>query len=122
MKEEKKFNVVPAYGSLFVTCQAEQKTKSGIVVNSMQRYLEDQRVLAVGPECPSWIKVDDIVHLDIEHFAKKKYNSNTIQEDINGNSIVDFVFPIEEVNGQEVMFINARDIKWVVQINDEHYN
>jgi hypothetical protein len=121
MKEEKKFNVVPAYGSLFVTCQAAQKTKSGITVNSMQRYLEDQRVIAVGPECPSWIKVDDIIRLDVTHFANMKYQKDSIKVDINGNSVIEYIFPVEEINGQEVMVINARDVRWVVQINDEHY-
>ena len=121
MKEEKKFNVLPAYGSLFVTALRPSATPSGIISNVLLNYLEDQRVITVGPECPSWIKPDDIVRLDVTHFAKKKYESNTLQVDINGNPILDYIFPVEEINGQEVMIISARDIKWVVQINDEHY-
>ena len=122
MKEEKKFNVVPAYGSLFVTAQRATATKSGIITNTLLEFLEDQRVITVGPECPSWVKENDIVRLDITHFEDKKYKSNTLQADINGNPTIKFMFPIEEINGIEVMVINARDIRWVVQINDEHYN
>ena len=122
MKEEKKFNVIPAYGSLFVTAQRPSATKSGIVSNVLLNYLEDQRVLAVGPECPSWIKENDIVRLDVTHFANMKYQKDSIKVDINGNSVVEYTFPVEDINGMEVMVINARDVRWVVQINDEHYN
>ena len=122
MKEEKKFNVVPAYGSLFVTAQRPSATPSGIVSNVLLNYLEDQRVLAVGPECPSWIKENDIVRLDVTHFANMKYQKDSIKVDINGNSVVEYTFPVENINGMEVMVINARDVRWVVQINDEHYN
>ena len=122
MKEEKKFNVVPAYGSLFVTAQRPTATKSGITTSVLLNYLEDQRVITVGPECPSWVKENDIVRLDITHFANMKYQKDSIKVDINGNNIKEYLFPVEEINGQEIMHINARDIKWVVQINDEHYN
>ena len=122
MKEEKKFNVVPAYGSLFVTAQRPTTTKSGITTSVLLNYLEDQRVITVGPECPSWVKENDIVRLDITHFANMKYQKDSIKVDINGNNIKEYLFPVEEINGQEIMHINARDIKWVVQINDEHYN
>ena len=122
MKEEKKFNVVPAYGSLFVTAQRPTATKSGITTSVLLNYLEDQRVITVGPECPSWVKENDIVRLDITHFANMKYQKDSINVDINGNNIKEYLFPVEEINGQEIMHINARDIKWVVQINDEHYN
>jgi hypothetical protein len=121
MKEEKKFNVVPAYGSLFVTAQRPSATKSGIISNVLLDYLEDQRVITVGPECPSWVKENDIVRLDITHFEKLAYQKDSIKVDINGNHVKEYVFPLEEISGQEVMRINARDIKWVVQINDEHY-
>ena len=122
MKEEKKFNVVPAYGSLFVTAQRPSATKSGIISNVLLDYLEDQRVITVGPECPSWIKENDIVRLDVTHFANMKYQKDSIKVDINGNSVVEYTFPVENINGMEVMVINARDVRWVVQINDEHYN
>lgn len=122
MKEEKKFNVIPAYGSLFVTAQRPTATKSGITTSVLLNYLEDQRVITVGPECPSWVKENDIVRLDITHFANMKYQKDSIKVDINGNNIKEYLFPVEEINGQEIMHINARDIKWVVQINDEHYN
>lgn len=123
MKEEKKFNVVPTYGSLFVTALRPSATPSGIVSNVLLNYLEDQRVIAVGPECPSWIKVDDIVRLDVTHFATMRFQKDSIKVDINeGNSVREYVFPVEEIQGQEVMVINARDVRWVVQINDEHYN
>ena len=122
MKEEKKFNVIPAYGSLFVTAQRPTATKSGITTSVLLNYLEDQRVITVGPECPSWVKENDIVRLAITHFANMKYQKDSIKVDINGNNIKEYLFPVEEINGQEIMHINARDIKWVVQINDEHYN
>ncbi len=122
MKEEKKFNVIPAYGSLFVTAQRPTTTKSGITTSVLLNYLEDQRVITVGPECPSWVKENDIVRLDITHFANMKYQKDSIKVDINGNNVKEYLFPVEEINGQEIMHINARDIKWVVQINDEHYN
>ena len=122
MKEEKKFNVVPAYGSLFVTAQRATATKSGIITNTLLEFLEDQRVITIGPECPSWVKENDIVRLDITHFANMKYQKDSIKVDINGNNIKEYLFPVEEINGQEIMHINARDIRWVVQINDEHYN
>jgi hypothetical protein len=122
MKEnDKKFKVIPSFGSLFTTAIRATETKSGIVTNGLLNYLEDQRVLTVGPECPSWIKEDDIVHLDVSHFAKKKYESDCLAKDINGQQVLEYTFPTENIGGVDIMIINPRDILYVTQINEAHY-
>jgi co-chaperonin GroES (HSP10) len=127
--KKNELGVIPVYGNIFVTADKlkTNKTEGGIIVDDVRQTINsNQRVLAVGADCPSYIKEDDIVVLNMDpmtgsRFVQMKYESNSLAKDINGNYIKNYWFPTRTINGREVLLISPRDIEYVIPVNKAHY-
>ena len=78
-----------------------------------------QKVIAVGSTVRD-IKVGDMVMINAEHFAVKRYNKNSIQNDIDNNPVLDYKFnwvTIDSALGepQECLLLNDRDVEYVFE-------
>lgn len=78
-----------------------------------------QKVIAVGSTVRD-IKVGDMVMINAEHFAVKRYNKNSIQNDIDNNPVLDYKFnwvTIDNALGepQECLLLNDRDVEYVFE-------
>lgn len=78
-----------------------------------------QKVIAVGSTVRD-VKVGDMVMINAEHFAVKRYNKNSLQNDIDNNPVLDYKFnwvTIDNALGepQECLLINDRDVEYVFE-------
>lgn len=75
-----------------------------------------QKVIAVGSAVRD-IKVGDQVMINVMNYAVKKYDPNSVKEDMGMNKVVDFRFnwvTIENEEGpKECLLLNDRDVLFV---------
>lgn len=78
-----------------------------------------QRVVAVGSSVRD-IQVGDMVMINVENFALKRYSKDSLQNDIDNNPVLGYHFnwvTIEEEDGkpQECLLLNDRDVLYVFE-------
>lgn len=74
----------------------------------------DQVVLAIGPVVRG-IQVGDVVHINPERYASKKYNENSIKNDLSDmNPVLRYNFPVIEVDGNECLLLSDNDFEYVI--------
>ena len=78
-----------------------------------------QKVLAVGSAVRD-IKVGDMVMINAEHFAIRKFSKDSIQNDLDNNPSLGYKFnwvtiDDEKGNPQECLLLNDRDIEYVFE-------
>lgn len=78
-----------------------------------------QKVIATGPMVRD-INVGDMVMINVDHFAIKKYNKDSIQNDMDNNPSLGYHFnwvtiDDDEGNPQECLLLNDRDIDYAFE-------
>lgn len=78
-----------------------------------------QKVLAIGAAVRD-INVGDMVMINAEHFAIRKFSKDSIQNDLDNNPSLGYKFnwvtiDDEEGNPQECLLLNDRDIEYVFE-------
>ena len=110
--------IKPTYNHLLVTGDTFEKDmiQGGVIVAKKGDLKLWQKVVAIGPSVRD-VKVGDMVMIIPEHFAVKKYNKNSVQNDLDNNPILTYNFPFETIddeNGhpQEYLYISDQDIRY----------
>lgn len=110
--------IKPMFTALVTTMDLYEST-SGIDAYKQGTIKEVQTVVSVGPNV-SQIKVGDLVSVNPTRFAKRKNNSNSIQNDIEGgNPILKYEFDILEINDKPHLLLQDRDINYVIEEYEE---
>ena len=111
--------IKPTYNHLLVTGDTFEKDmiQGGVIVAKKGDLKLWQKVVAIGPSVRD-IKVGDMVMIIPDHFAVKKYNKNSVQNDLDNNPILTYNFPFETVddekgNPREYLYISDQDIRYV---------
>ena len=80
-------------------------------------------MVAVGDTCRG-IKEDDLVCIDLSSYAQWKYKKNSVKSDIEElhNEIIGYNVPQIKIDGQDCMYLDVRDIKYIVQDYDNGEN
>jgi len=94
-------------------------TDKGILVAKKGDLKLWQKVIAIGSLVRD-IEVGDMVMINPAGYAKKKYNKNSLQNDLDNNPIITYEFPwvtIEEEEGveKECLLLSDRDIQYVFE-------
>jgi co-chaperonin GroES (HSP10) len=118
MKIMKVKAIKPLFNSIITTADKyeEDATKNGIIDASKQQgtLKENQTVISVGSAVRD-INVGDIVNINPIRYAVKKYDKDSIRQDVaGGNPIVGYQFDFVEINGEEYMHLQDRDINYVI--------
>jgi co-chaperonin GroES (HSP10) len=118
MKIMKVKAIKPLFNSIITTAEKyeEDATKNGIIDASKQQgtLKENQTVISVGSAVRD-INVGDIVNINPIRYAVKKYDKDSIRQDVaGGNPIVGYQFDFVEINGEEYMHLQDRDINYVI--------
>ena len=88
---------------------------SGLVTKTAGTMKEYQTVMAVGSSVRD-IKVGDIVCINPSRYAVKKYEDNSIKGDvISTNPVISYKFPIIEIDKEEYLLLQDRDIDFVIE-------
>lgn len=113
--------IKPLFTSIVTTGDKFEKdmVSNGIIVARQGDLKVWQKVIATGPSVRD-IKVGDMVMINIDHFAIRKYNKNSVQNDLDNNPVVSWHFnwvTLEEKDGepQECLLMEDRDIQYVFE-------
>lgn len=113
--------IKPLYSSVITTGERFSKDmiEGGIIVAKEGDLKLWQEVLAVGSHVRD-IKPGDMVMINAEHFAVKKYSKDSIQNDMDNNPVVSYKFKwvtIEDSKGNpvECLMIDDRDVEYVFE-------
>ena len=78
-----------------------------------------QTVVATGSTVRD-VKAGDKVMIIPDHFAVKKYNKNSVQNDLDNNPVLTYNFPFETIDDekgepQEYLYISDNDVKYIFE-------
>jgi hypothetical protein len=113
--------VKPLFTSLVTTGDkfTEDMIEGGIIIARKGDLKVWQKVIAIGSSVRD-INVGDMVMINVDHYMIKKYDKNSIQNDLDNNPTLGYHFnwitiDDEEGNPQECLLLNDRDIQYVFE-------
>lgn len=114
--------IKPMFTSILTTADkfTEQRYMPGTMIidptASKTGLKEYQTVIAVGDSVRN-IKPGDIVCINPERYAVKKYKKDSLKSDMDeyNNVVVSYNFHIVEVDGKDCLFLDDRDVDFVVE-------
>lgn len=112
-------SIKPLFNRVLITADKFDKDmiSNGVIIASKGDLKLWQTVVAVGPTVRG-IEVGDKVMIIPDHFAVKKYNKNSVQNDLDNNPVLTYNFPFETIDDekgepQEYLYISDNDIRYV---------
>lgn len=113
--------IKPLFDHLLITADRFDKDMihNGVIVAGKGDLKLWQTVVAVGSVVRD-IKVGDKVMINPNNFAVKKYNKNSVQNDLDNNPVITYNFPFETVddekgNPKDYLYISDKDVKYVFE-------
>lgn len=113
--------IKPLFDHLLITADRFEKdmVHSGVILAKKGDLKPWQTVVAVGSVVRD-IKVGDKVMINPNDFAVKKYNKNSVQNDLDNNPVLTYNFPFETVddekgNPKDYLYISDRNVKYVFE-------
>lgn len=113
----------PMFTALITTTDKySSDEKIGGIINTKKTkgsLKEYQRVVAVGDSVRN-INVGDVVMINPTRFAVKKHQEGSLKDGIiTDNPIVEYRFDIVEMNGEQYLLLQDRDISYVIEDYEE---
>lgn len=113
--------IKPLFDHLLITADRFEKdmVHSGVILANKGDLKLWQTVVAVGSVVRD-IKVGDKVMINSNDFAVKKYNKNSVQNDLDNNPVLTYNFPFETVDDEkgepkDYLYISDRNVKYVFE-------
>lgn len=108
--------IKPLFTSIVTTGDKyeEDMYDNGLIVARKGDLKTYQKIIAVGSSVRD-IKKGDQVMINVMNYAVRKYNKNSIQNDMDNNPVLEFKFnwitmDDEEGNSKECLLLNDRDV------------
>lgn len=108
--------IKPLFTSIVTTGDKyeEDMYDNGLIVARKGDLKTYQKIIAVGSSVRD-IKEGDQVMINVMNYAVRKYNKNSIQNDMNNNPVLEFKFnwitmDDEDGNSKECLLLNDRDV------------
>ena len=100
--------------------EADVTSASGIIDASKLKkgVKEYQKVIAVGTSVRN-IKVGDMVCINPERYAVRKFDKNSVKADLMENYITSYNFNVLKLDGQDCLMLDENDIEFVIEEYDE---
>ena len=117
--------IKPLFTAVVVTAKvypADYKEGS-ILSPKAGKLMEYQEVIAVGDSCRC-IEVGNLVCIDLSNYADWKYKKNSIKSDMEEltNEIIGYHVPQITIDGKKCLYLETRDIKYIVEEYDDKEN
>lgn len=113
-------SVKPLFTGIVTTTDRYDKDLfvNGIIQNVAGKIKEYQKVVAVG-DTVRGIKVGDLVVINPVRYMKKKYNDNSLREDIVDNPTISIDIPVITMESGDYFLIEDRDVSYVISDFEE---
>ncbi len=113
--------IKPVFNHVLVTADKFDKDmiSNGVIIAGKGDLKLWQTVVAVGSTARD-IKEGDKVMIIPDHFAVKKYNKNSVQNDLDNNPVLTYNFPFETIDDEkgepkEYLYISDNDVRYVFE-------
>ena len=113
--------IKPLFDHLLITADRFEKDMihSGVILANKGDLKLWQTVVAVGSVVRD-IEVGDKVMINPNDFAVKKYNKNSVQNDLDNNPVLTYNFPFETIDDEkgepkDYLYISDRNVKYVFE-------
>ena len=113
--------IKPVFNHVLVTADKFDKDmiSNGVIIAGKGDLKLWQTVVAVGSTARD-IKEGDKVMIIPDHFAVKKYNKNSVQNDLDNNPVLTYNFPFENIDDEkgepkEYLYISDNDVRYVFE-------
>lgn len=113
--------VKPLFTSIVTTANRFEKdmTDGGLIIAKKGDLKLWQKVVAIGSSVRD-IKVGDMVMINADHYALKKYDKNSLQNDLDNNPTLRYTFNFLDIydkdgNSHEHLLLSDRDIFYVFE-------
>lgn len=113
--------VKPLFTSIVTTADKFDKDEyeNGLIIAKEGDLKIWQKVIAVGSSVRD-IKVGDLVMVDVSHYAVKKYDPNSVKNDMGMNKTIKFAFNWVTIyddkdNPHDCLLLTDRDIMYVFE-------
>ena len=117
--------IKPLFTAVVVTADIypREHKEHNIISPKANKLKEYQKVVAVG-DLVRGIKEGDLVCIDLSSYAQWKYKKNSVKSDMEElhNEIVGYNVPQIKIDDQDWMYLDIRDIKYIVQEYDDKEN
>lgn len=117
--------IKPLFTAVVVTANIYPRDykEGGLISPKANKLKEYQKVVAVG-DLVRGIKEGDLVCIDLSSYAQWKYKKSSIKSDMEelNNEIVGYNVPQIKIDGQDCMYLDVRDIKYIVEDYDDKEN
>ena len=117
--------IKPLFTAVVVTANVYPRDykEHSIISPKANKLKEYQKVVAVGDSCRG-IEEGDLVCIDLSSYAQWKYKKNSVKSDMEElhNEVVSYNVPQIRINSQDCMYLDVRDIKYIVQDYDDKEN
>lgn len=116
--------IKPMFTHLITTTDKYEEdvvTSGGLITVNRQKgsVKEYQRVVAVGSMVKD-IKVGDLVLINPKNYRVLKHEKGSMKDGvITDNPIVGYNIPTVEINGEQFMYLDDRDIEYVIEDYEE---
>lgn len=117
--------IKPLFTAVVVTSNIYPRDykERGLISPKANKLKEYQTVVAVGDSCRG-VEEGDLVCIDLSSYAQWKYKKNSVKSDMEElhNEIVGYNVPQIEIDGKDYLYLDIRDIKYIVQEFDDKEN
>ena len=117
--------IKPLFTAVVVTADIYPRDykEHNIISPKANKLKEYQKVVAVG-DLVRGIKEGDLVCIDLSSYAQWKYKKNSVKSDMEElhNEIVGYNVPQIKIDDQDCMYLDIRDIKYIVHEYDDKEN
>lgn len=116
--------IKPMFTHLITTMDKYEEditTTSGLIDTKRQKgtVKEYQKVIAVGSLVKD-IKVGDMVLINPKNYRQLKHEKGSMKDGvITDNPVVGYNIPTVEINGEQFMYLDDRDIEYVIEDFEE---
>ena len=117
--------IKPLFTAVVVTADIYPRDykEHNIISPKANKLKEYQKVVAVGDSCRG-VEEGNLVCIDLSSYAQRKYKKDSVKSDMEElhNEIVGYNVPQIKIDGQDCMYLDVRDIKYIVQDYDDKEN
>lgn len=117
--------IKPLFTAVVVTANIYPRDykEGGLISPKANKLKEYQTVIAVGDSCRG-VEEGDLVCIDLSSYAQWKYKKTSVKSDMEelNNEIIGYNVPQIKIDGKDCLYLDIRDIKYIVQEFDDKEN
>jgi co-chaperonin GroES (HSP10) len=117
-------SIKPLYTGIITTANrytSDTNVDGGILLdkNRLEGSVKEYQTVVKAGSSVREVKVGDVVLINPSHYMKKKYNDNSLREDMVDNPTIEINIPTVTMNDEEYFMIQENDVAYIIEDFEE---